>query len=189
MANRYWVGGTGTWSDATNHWSSASGGTPNASFLPTSADNVFFDSASAAANYTVTVSSGAVCADFTCAAPASGALTVSNSTSNWTIYGSFTLYSGIVLAGGGKVNFGATSAGKTITSAGKSIVWAMEFNGSGGGWTQTDNLVTGSGGVGFTHSAGTYNTGNFNLSFYTFTSSGTRTMITGTSTLLSLIHI
>jgi len=44
MAARYWVGGTGNWSDATNHWSDASGGAPGAGFLPTSADDVFIDS-------------------------------------------------------------------------------------------------------------------------------------------------
>lgn len=43
MANRYWVGGNGTW-DGTNTapWSSTSGGSGGAS-VPTSSDNVFFD--------------------------------------------------------------------------------------------------------------------------------------------------
>lgn len=43
MANRYWVGGSGTWdtSDTTN-WSSSSGGAGGAS-APTSADGVIFD--------------------------------------------------------------------------------------------------------------------------------------------------
>jgi hypothetical protein len=42
MASRYWVGGTGNWSDNTNHWSSSTGGSPGAS-KPTISDNVFFD--------------------------------------------------------------------------------------------------------------------------------------------------
>ncbi len=42
MANRFWVGGTGNWSDALNHWSASTGGAPNAS-EPTSSDNVYFD--------------------------------------------------------------------------------------------------------------------------------------------------
>jgi hypothetical protein len=43
MANRYWVGGTGTWdtTDTTN-WSTTSGGAGGAS-VPTAADAVFFD--------------------------------------------------------------------------------------------------------------------------------------------------
>ena len=43
MANRYWVGGTGTW-DASNttNWSATSGGAGGAS-VPTSADDVYFN--------------------------------------------------------------------------------------------------------------------------------------------------
>lgn len=51
MADRYWVGGTGTWNDtSTSVWSTSSGGASGAS-VPTSADNVFFDQAGP---YTVT---------------------------------------------------------------------------------------------------------------------------------------
>lgn len=46
MATRYWVGGTGNWSDAANHWSNASGGTPNSAYLPVSGDSVNFSQAS-----------------------------------------------------------------------------------------------------------------------------------------------
>lgn len=43
MANRYWVGGTGTWdTTSTANWSSASGGAPGAS-APNAADVAFFD--------------------------------------------------------------------------------------------------------------------------------------------------
>jgi len=43
MANRYWVGGTGTWdSSSTANWSGTSGGLGGAS-VPTSADDVYFD--------------------------------------------------------------------------------------------------------------------------------------------------
>ena len=43
MANRYWVGGSGTWdSTTTTHWSLTSGGTGNQG-PPTSADDVIFD--------------------------------------------------------------------------------------------------------------------------------------------------
>lgn len=51
MADRYWVGGTGTWdSTDTNVWSTTSGSGSGAS-VPTSTDNVFFDQAGP---YTVT---------------------------------------------------------------------------------------------------------------------------------------
>ena len=53
MANRFWIGGTGTWS-ATNtaNWSSSAGGLPGAS-VPTSADNVFFDGGSGTGTCTI----------------------------------------------------------------------------------------------------------------------------------------
>jgi hypothetical protein len=53
MANRYWVGGSGTW-DASNtaNWSSTSGGAGGQS-VPTTADNVFFDAASGAVTITL----------------------------------------------------------------------------------------------------------------------------------------
>lgn len=43
MASRYWVGGTGNWSDDDNHWASVSNGTPANGNLPTSSDDVFID--------------------------------------------------------------------------------------------------------------------------------------------------
>lgn len=46
MADRYWVGGTGVWSDAANHWAATSGGAPNAANLPTQNDIVHIDSSS-----------------------------------------------------------------------------------------------------------------------------------------------
>lgn len=55
MADRYWVGGSGTWdSVSTTNWSATSGGAGGAS-VPTNADDVYFDSSSSATNYTVTV--------------------------------------------------------------------------------------------------------------------------------------
>jgi len=43
MADRYWVGGAGTWDDLdTSHWSASSGGSSGAS-CPESGDDVFFD--------------------------------------------------------------------------------------------------------------------------------------------------
>jgi hypothetical protein len=50
MANRYWVGGSGTWDPtSTTHWSASSGGSGGAS-VPTSADDVIFDANSFSSN-------------------------------------------------------------------------------------------------------------------------------------------
>jgi hypothetical protein len=42
-AKFYWVGGTGLWSDFTNHWSSTSGGAPDMTSQPGFVDSVYFD--------------------------------------------------------------------------------------------------------------------------------------------------
>lgn len=66
MANRYWVGGTGTWSSTnTTNWSATSGGSGGAS-VPTSSDKVYFDANSGAGFPTVTIANGytAVCYAF-----------------------------------------------------------------------------------------------------------------------------
>jgi len=59
MANRYWVGNGGSWSD-TSHWSETSGGSGGVS-APTSSDDVYFDSNSfSLTDQTVTFLSGSV---------------------------------------------------------------------------------------------------------------------------------
>jgi len=86
MANRYWVGGTGNWSD-TNHWSATSGGSGGAS-VPTSNDDVFFDANSfTAAGQSVTLNITANCRFFNWA----------NATNNPTLAGSssINIYGGL----------------------------------------------------------------------------------------------
>lgn len=51
MANRYWVGGTGTWDTAAN-WASTSGGSGGAG-IPTASDSVFFDGNSGTGTCTI----------------------------------------------------------------------------------------------------------------------------------------
>ena len=60
MADRYWVGGNGTWNSTnTANWSSTSGGSGGAS-VPTAGDNVYFDDSSYAADLLVVTVSGNV---------------------------------------------------------------------------------------------------------------------------------
>lgn len=68
MADRYWVGGTGSWDASytpSQHWATTSGGTAGAS-APSSTDNAFFDSHSnepSDATYTVTTGFAPTCND------------------------------------------------------------------------------------------------------------------------------
>ena len=64
MADRYWVGGAGSW-NSTGKWSTSSGGASGAS-VPTSADNAIFDANSGGGvHYTVTVTDNSTCANLT----------------------------------------------------------------------------------------------------------------------------
>lgn len=90
MADRYWVGGNGSWS-STNSWSTISGGASGAS-VPTSSDNVIFDANSnwAGQPFTVTFAYGTI-ANFTFTPPAvDGAVTINiGSLSGLVITGTF----------------------------------------------------------------------------------------------------
>lgn len=172
MANRYWVGGTGNWSDNTNHWSATDGGAPGAS-TPTSADNANFTASSAGAAYVVTVDSAASCLDITTAAPAAGTLTLTP-TAALSVYGSMSLHSGILGGTGVAIVFAATAIGKTITTNGYSTSGGWTFNGAGGGWTLNDGLTT-TGAV--TLTAGTLNTNGQTCNWGSYASAGTGTRV------------
>lgn len=169
MADRYWVGGTGTWTD-TAHWSSTTGGASGAS-VPTSTDNVFFDANSGTG--TVTCASGS-CNDFT-------AITVGTI----TFSGANSVYGSVNIGGSGTftswaVTYLATTTGKTINTGGKTVSSAI-FNGVGGEWTLSNNFTCSSY---ILTNAGTFTTNNFNVSCPTFESTGSsvRTINFGSST-------
>jgi hypothetical protein len=62
-----------------------------------------------------------------------------------TIFGSFTLSTGMTLtAGANATTFASTSAGNTITNAGKTQDYPITFNGIGGVWACQDALTQGS---------------------------------------------
>lgn len=147
MADRYWVGGAGTWdATTTTNWSATSGGAGGAS-APTSVDNVIFNSASNATAYAVTVGTNANALDITIAGPATGNVTItSGATAVINCYGSWTnAATGVVFTTttGATINFLATTTGKTITTnavtlGGMQII----FNGVGGAWTLGSALTT-----------------------------------------------
>ena len=90
MADRYWVGGTGTWDGtSTTNWSASSGGAGGAS-VPTAADNVFFDANSNVGTgaFTVTMATTPrVCNDFT-ASGLDGVMTLAGTSIGLTVSGS-----------------------------------------------------------------------------------------------------
>lgn len=142
----YWVGGTGNWSDATNHWATSSGGTPNAANVPTSADDVYFDTASSGSAYQVTMTTGAVAKSVNISGPASGNVTIAAGTIAFSIYGSLIIASTGVTITSSTVSwtFASTSTGN-IVQVGITLPNSLGFvfNGAGGGWTLGASLVMG----------------------------------------------
>lgn len=134
MADRFWVGGTGNWSDNANHWSDTRGGSPGAS-LPTSSDNVYIPDAT----QTITINTSAACLSI--AWDGSTNATTLAGTTALTVYGSFTLPSTLVYSYTGSLTFASTSTGKTITTNGVTLSSSITFNGVGGEWTLQDNLT------------------------------------------------
>jgi hypothetical protein len=183
MADRYWVGGTGTWNtSSTTNWSASSGGASGAS-VPTAADSVIFDQAG---TYTVTCTGALTCLDITVSA---GTVTFATGTSPaFAISGSMSLLAGTVWSSTGNITFNATTTGKTITTNGVnfSSVGNIIFNGVGGGWTLGSALtaigqtITVTNGIFDTSSSGSYAVA---CSFFSSSASNIRTINLNASTI------
>jgi hypothetical protein len=198
MADRYWVGGDGTWdASSTTNWATSSGGSSGAS-APTSADNVIFDAASNTGTnaFTVTIggtsASPSVCNDFTTGGAGGaldGAMTLSlGTTANLDIYGSMTLpASNLTWTGTNAttclLSFKATTTGKTITTNGVTLTnQRVVFQGNGGAWTLGSAFTSTS--IVFPQE-GTFNTGNYNMTILSLqrTTTTTAVLTLGSSTL------
>ena len=120
MADRYWVGGTGTWTTTTTNWSASSGGSSGAS-APTAADSVFFNQA---ATYTVTMTGALTCLDITVSA---GTVTFATGTGpTLAVSGSMSLLAGTVWNSTGLITLNPV-ANKTISTNGVTINASITF--------------------------------------------------------------
>ncbi len=177
MADRYWVGGTGSWSSTnTANWSASSGGATGAS-VPTASDNVFFDANSNVGTgaFTVTMANTPrVCNDFL-ASGLDGTMTLAGTSIGLTVSGSLTFQAtNFTRTYTGTTTFNATTTGKTITTNGIAFGGAVTFNGVGGAWTLGSALTATTVGQSITLTNGTLDTssvGNYAITGYTFVSS------------------
>lgn len=136
MADRYWVGGAASWdATASLKWSTTSGGVGGEA-VPTAADDVYFDAASA--GVTVTVAAAATCKDLTF----TGFTGTFAGSSTLAISGSLTLAASMTRTHTGATTFNGTS-NHTITSNGIELNANITFDGVGGAWQLADNFVTG----------------------------------------------
>ena len=163
MANRYWVGGTGTWDvTSTANWSTTSGGSSGAS-VPTSTDDVFFDANSGGGTVDVQ--------DFGSGLPSCAALDFTGFTGSFdSSSNALENYGDITLSSGGDFTLFVANiyASCTFTSNGKQI---QDFyaDGAVGGTGITVDLADdlNCSGV-FFFTEGTFTTNNFNLTAFYF---------------------
>ena len=182
-STRYWVGGTGNWSD-TARWSTASGGASGAS-VPRSHDDVVFDSASNATAYTATINTvigGVRCKKLTVAGPASGNVTLAGSTI-LIIHDNVLLpATGLTRTYTGAITLSSNSTGRTITTNGVALASSITVNGVDCVWSLGSALDIGSGVLTLTN--GTFDAVTYALAFGTISSENTnsRTIKFGTGT-------
>lgn len=161
-STRYWVGGTGNWSD-TARWSTGSGGASGAS-VPRSHDDVVFDAASNATAYTATVNAvtgGIRMKSLTIAGPASGNLTLAGSTAIF-IHNNVTLpATGLTRTYTGAITLSGSTTGRTLTTNGVALASAVTVNGVDCGWSLGSALDIGTADLTVTN--GTFDCVTYNL--------------------------
>lgn len=191
MADRYWVGGTGTWDGtSTTNWSASSGGASGAS-VPTAADNVFFDANSNTGTgaFTVTMAtSPRVCNDITISG-LDGAMTLAGSAIGLTVSGSLSFpATNFTPTYTGTTTFSTANTGKTITSNGVAFPGSITFIG-GGAWQLQDALTTPAINA-VTLTSGSLDLNNKTLTCGQFASSNsnTRSVAFGTTGSIVLVH-
>lgn len=174
MADRYWVGGTANW-DATagSKWATTSGGAGGAS-VPTSADNVFFDTNSGTA--TVTITATATCSSFD-ATNFGGTITGAQPLE---VYAALTLDNATTWSHTGTVRFLATTGPHTITTRNKSFGALVFFNGVGASWLLGSDFTAIAGGTsGIRIDNGSFDANGYNVTAPLFrcNSSSTRSFL------------
>ncbi|NNF35650.1 MAG: hypothetical protein HKN68_16200, partial [Saprospiraceae bacterium] len=135
--DRYWVGGSGNWSDI-NHWSTSSGGIGGAS-IPSASSNVFFDSNSGLSSGTITIDINAETQDLDFTGV--GTMSLFGSASN-----AFSIYGDLIFSSSVSNNFDGdwaflSASNQSITSAGASFNSDVRIDGTGT-FNLQDDIIT-----------------------------------------------
>lgn len=164
--NLYWIGGKGNWSDVA-HWSTSSGGSANATCIPSLVDNVFFDANSgfSSGNNTVTMDlQQTLCNNMTWTNVSNTPLLKGGTeATSWIIRGSLAFSQGMLFDFTGNVFFSGPANAKTIQSANKVFKGDLvNFSGVGSTYTLLDSL-SGTSNTVLSLQSGTFNTGGYNI--------------------------
>ena len=161
MADRYWVGGTGSWTNSsTTNWSTSSGGASGAS-APTTSDDVYFDANSnvGTGSFTVTTSSTPNCRNLTIQS-LDGAMTLAGTT-NLTVAGSiFFSGSNLTYTRTGDLVLAPTSNSFVTTNGVSLASGGVVINTTGASTTTLGSSLTC---AGFTVTDGAFITNNWNF--------------------------
>lgn len=174
MANRFWVGGAGTWGGGvTTHWSATSGGASGAS-EPTSADDAKIDANSGLALFAFVTTSGAVsCRSLDTTGQTQGGLKVNTGSVlsiGDSVGGSLTIATNNgIFQNLGTIALVSTTTGNTVTSGGFAL-GNITINGVGGSWTGQDGILASA----VVHTAGAFSCGLLSPTSWTsYTYNGT----------------
>ena len=138
-SDRYWVGGSGNWSD-TAHWDyhdGGAGGDP----VPDWETHVYVNSNSdTGAGFTITINVAATCGDIDFSLVDQIPTLAGSSTLG--IYGSVVLVNTMVRTYTGAITFASTGA-ETLSFTTITMASSINFNGVGGSWQLVDALNNG----------------------------------------------
>ena len=183
VSDLYWVGGSGSWHDA-SHWASSSGGAATGGgCLPTLATNVHFDGNSfAATGQTVTLDGpNAFCRDLdwtgTTNAPTFSTAALDLGQKQLGIGGSLTLVNGLTFSPKADLVFyghEAAAPAATVTTAGQTLLGNVYFRAPGSTYTLLDALTLAPGATSpngrLYVEGGTFSSGNQSITAQGFTS-------------------
>lgn len=161
-ANYYWVGGSGNWSDYASHWATTSGGNIFHTAIPSLNDDVYFDNNSfTAAGQSVTLDNTLIYCKSMDWTGAQFSPTLYGNPNQLNVYGSLNLIAAMSFDAR-RVNFRATGAGNTITSAGQTLD-TLYFEGAGT-YSLADPLTV----VALNAQNGTFNSSGFTINAQQF---------------------
>lgn len=164
--NYYWRGGTGNWADP-DHWY-VDAITPDGC-IPTSVDDVYFDSNSfQSASDIISIDNGVCRNIYWTGANGMGSLVPSNKTTSLLSISGDADFSGVSVKGIKTNLFFGGLSGNTITSLPNDITYTSEFIYIKGNYTLLNNLIAGRTETGYApttlyHIAGTFNSNGNNI--------------------------
>jgi hypothetical protein len=183
MADRFWVGGTGSWSSTNlTNWSATSGWVGGAS-IPTSLDDVYFDANSGGGTVTV-ITASRTCLNLSFR----GVSGTSDFTGTFAGATTLNISGGLILSPSATytyssiISFIGTSGNYNITSNGRTLSCTIQLNGLGSTFNLTDSMTTSAGSLILI--IGTLSFGSYihNINIFSSSNTNIRTIDFGTAT-------